>query len=144
MLNGIYVHKKVYHSLKCSKHTVDAESMCGNSQYITPAGVFSVLVPVPKLNNSLYYSLNNSKKGFPVIIKLNFIAVPKVYFFDGASNSSTRTPLIVNPRRACAARVMVVGSVCVCVCVCVCVPVNPPTHFTMVCLSQKRCYALIG
>ena len=28
--------------------------------------------------------------------------------------------LIINPRRACAARVTVVGSVCVCVCVCVC------------------------
>ena len=28
--------------------------------------------------------------------------------------------LLINPRRACAARVTVVGSVCVCVCVCVC------------------------
>ena len=28
---------------------------------------------------------------------------------------------LVNPRRACAARVTVLGSVCVCVCVCVCV-----------------------
>ena len=28
---------------------------------------------------------------------------------------------IINPRRACAARVTVVGSLCVCVCVCVCV-----------------------
>ena len=32
--------------------------------------------------------------------------------------------LIINPRRACAARVTVVGSVCVCVCVCVCVSVK--------------------
>ena len=32
--------------------------------------------------------------------------------------------LVVNPRRACAARVTVVGSVCVCVCVCVCLSVK--------------------
>ena len=33
------------------------------------------------------------------------------------------TPIVINPRRACAARVTVLGlcvSVCVCVCVCVC------------------------
>ena len=28
--------------------------------------------------------------------------------------------IVINPRRACAARVTVVGSVCVCVCVCLC------------------------
>ena len=32
--------------------------------------------------------------------------------------------IIINPRRACAARVTVVGSVCVCVCVCVCLSVT--------------------
>ena len=31
--------------------------------------------------------------------------------------------IIINPRRACAARVTVLGYVCVCVCVCVCVSV---------------------
>ena len=38
--------------------------------------------------------------------------------------------LFLNPLRACAARVTVVGSVCVCMCVCVCVCLS-------VCLSVK-------
>ena len=37
------------------------------------------------------------------------------------------TTLVVNPRRACAARVTVLGSVCVCVCVCVC----PSSHISL-------------
>ena len=42
---------------------------------------------------------------------------------------------VINPRRACAARVTVVGSVCVCVCVCVCYPTS---HLSNVYSSHKR------
>ena len=48
---------------------------------------------------------------------------------------------IINPRRACAARVTVVGSVCLCVCLCVsvCLCVCYLTsHFFNVRLSHKR------
>ena len=38
--------------------------------------------------------------------------------------------IIINPRRACAARVAVVVSVSVCVCVCVCVCVSVKSHLT--------------
>ena len=37
---------------------------------------------------------------------------------------------MVNPRRACAARVTVLGSVCVCVCVCVSVCLSVKSHLT--------------
>ena len=38
---------------------------------------------------------------------------------------------VINPRRSCAARVTVVGSVCVCVCVCVCVSVTQHLTYRM-------------
>ena len=47
--------------------------------------------------------------------------------------------LLINPRRACAARVTVVGSVCLCVCVSVCLCVCYSTsHFSNVRSSHKR------
>ena len=49
-------------------------------------------------------------------------------------------PVIVNPRRACAARVTVLGlCVCVCVCLCVCVCVCYSTsHFKRAYSCHKR------
>ena len=45
-------------------------------------------------------------------------------------------PCIINPRRACAARVMVVGSVCL--------SVRASTHFSIVCSSRKQYDLLNG
>ena len=39
----------------------------------------------------------------------------------GKQELSSGFDIIINPRRACAARVTVLGSVCVCVCVSVCI-----------------------
>ena len=43
-----------------------------------------------------------------------------IIIITAKSNHCAFTLVIINPRRTCAARVTVVGSVCVCVCVCVC------------------------
>ena len=47
---------------------------------------------------------------------------------------------LINPRRACAARVTVLGSVCVCVCVCVCLSVShiSPTERLFVLKTLSR------
>ena len=48
---------------------------------------------------------------------------------------------LINPRRACAARVTVVGSVCLCVCLCVCLlsHISPTKHlFVLKTLSRTQ------
>ena len=50
--------------------------------------------------------------------------------------------MFINPRRACTARVTVVGFVCVCVCVCVCLlsQISPLEHLFVL----KYCHVLSG
>ena len=82
------------------------------------------------------YSLMKRQRGLRTVKCFSFLCmltdtgdIRSYYYWRVGASCWNRQILFINPRRACAARVTVLG-LCVCVSVCVCVSINSRTTGT--------------